>query len=230
MSGPAPAPGRTAPPGAGRDPHGPLEPLRLGSPPGEADAAVLLVHGRGGSPEGMAEFARVLARPGTAWVAARAANATWYPGSFLAPLERNQPWLDSALRSLARLTGSLREEGIGPERTLLLGFSQGACLAAEFVARNARRWGGLAALSGGLIGPPGTPRAYEGTLAGTPVFLGCGDPDPHIPRERVEESGEVLAALGAETDVRIYPGLGHAVNADEIEAVRTLLSGLDGSA
>lgn len=216
--------------GALRDPHGTSAPLRFGAAPGEADAAVILVHGRGGSPESMAEFARVLARPGTAWVAPRAANATWYPDSFLAPLERNQPWLDSALRTLARTADGLREEGLGPERVVLLGFSQGACLATEFLARNARRWGGLVALSGGLIGPPGTPREYGGALEGTPVFLGCGDPDPHVPRDRVEESGRVLDALGAATDVRIYAGLGHAVNADEIEAARALLAGLDGHA
>lgn len=230
MSGPdrraGPA-GSFAPP---QDPHALAPPLRFGAPPGEATAAVLLVHGRGGSPEGMAEFARVLARPGTAWLAPRAASGTWYPESFLAPLERNQPWLDSALRALARAVDELGREGLGPGRVFLLGFSQGACLATEFVARNARRWGGLAALSGGLIGPPGTPRDYAGALEGMPAFLGCGDPDPHIPRERVEESGEVLAALGAKVDVRIYPGLGHAVNGEEIEAVRSLLRGLDGPA
>jgi predicted esterase len=177
----------------------------------------------------MTEFARLLARPGTAWIAPRAAGGTWYPESFLAPLERNQPWLDSALGSLARVTDGLRDEGLDSRRVVLLGFSQGACLATEFLARNARRWGGLAALSGGLIGPPGTPREYGGGLDGTPVFLGCGDPDPHVPRDRVEESGGVLGALGAEVDVRIYPGLGHAVNGDEIEAVRALLSGVGGS-
>jgi phospholipase/carboxylesterase len=215
------------PPDPGRDPHAGLVPVRLGAETGEANAAVLLVHGRGGSPEGMAEFARVLARPGTTWLAPRAAGGTWYPFSFLSPLERNQPWLDSALRALARAVDGLRDEGLGSERIVLLGFSQGGCLATEFAARNARRWGGLAALSGGLIGPPGTPRDYAGSLEGTPAFLGCGDPDPHVPRDRVEESGRVLAALGAEADVRIYPGLGHAVNTDEIEAVRSILAGLD---
>jgi predicted esterase len=177
----------------------------------------------------MAELARLLAKPRTVWLAPRARGGSWYPESFLAPLERNQPWLDSALRALAGVVDGLRDEGLRPGRILLLGFSQGACLATEFLARNARRWGGLAALSGGLIGPPGTPRAYPGTLDGTPAFLGCGDPDPHIPRKRVEESGEVLASLGAKTDVRIYPGLGHAVNDEEIEAVRALLANLDGS-
>lgn len=227
MRGPGDAEPRAPDRDGPEDPHADRAPLRRGAEPGAADAAVLLVHGRGGSPEGMAELVRVLARPGTAWLAPRAAGGSWYPHSFLAPLARNQPWLDSALRTLARAVDALREEGIDPDRILLLGFSQGACLATEFAARNARRWGGLAALSGGLIGPPGTRRDYPGAMDGTPAFLGCGDPDPHIPRERVEETGDVLAALGAATDVRIYPGLGHAVNAEEIEAVRAMLAGLD---
>lgn len=209
------------------DPHASTAGVRLGAEVGEADAAVILVHGRGGSPEGMAEFARVLDRPGTAWIAPRARAGTWYPQSFLAPLEANQPWLDSALGTLGRMVEQLqREDGLGPERTLLLGFSQGACLATEFMARMATRWGGLAALSGGLIGPPGTPRAYAGSLRGTPAFFGCGDPDPHIPRERVEESGRVYSELGANVEVRIYPGLGHAVNADEVDEVRRMLQAL----
>lgn len=210
------------------DPHHAQAALRLGAAPGEADAAVVLVHGRGGSPEGMVDFARVLDRPKTVWLAPRAASGSWYPQSFLAPLELNQPWLDSALESLGRAADGLRREGLATERIVWLGFSQGACLASEFVARSARRWGGLAALSGGLIGPPGAVREYEGSIARTPVFLGCGDPDPHIPRARVEESGRILAGIGGVTEVRLYPGLGHTVNTDEIEAVRAILAGLDG--
>jgi len=213
--------------GSVTDPHYAQPALRLGAAPDEADAAVVLVHGRGGSPEGMVDFARVLDRPKTAWIAPRAADGTWYPRSFLAPLELNQPWLDSAFGSLGRVVDGLHREGLGTERIVLLGFSQGACLATEFVARSARRWGGLAALSGGLIGPPGDLREYEGSIAETPVFLGCGDPDPHIPRVRVEESGRVLAGLGGAIEVRLYPGLGHSVNADEIEAVRGILARLD---
>ena len=209
------------------DPHAGLPLLRLGAAPGEAEAAVLLVHGRGGSPEGIAEFARVLTRPSTTWVAPAALRGSWYPHSFLAPLDQNQPWLDSALGILGSTVAQLEEEGIPSDRILLLGFSQGACLATEFAARNARRWGGLAALSGGLIGPPGSSFEFGGSLEGTPAFFGCGDPDPHIPRDRVEESGQVLASLGADVDVRIYEGLGHTVNNDEIEAARTLLDSLD---
>ncbi len=212
---------------AGGDPHSGLPLLRLGAAPGEADAAVLLVHGRGGSPEGIAELTRVLGRPLIAWVAPAARHGSWYPYSFLAPMDRNQPWLDSALAILGFTVAQLEEEGVPSDRILLLGFSQGACLATEFTARNARRWGGLAALSGGLIGPPGSSFEFGGRLEGTPAFFGCGDPDPHIPRDRVEESGQVFAALGADVDVRLYEGLGHTVNDDEIEAVRALLNNLD---
>ncbi len=226
MTGPGAAATDRDVPRPARDPHAGLPELRLGAAPGQADAAVVLVHGRGGDPEGMADFARVLARPRTAWIAPRAAGSSWYPESFLAPLERNQPELDSALGVLAALVARLAAEGLPADRVVLLGFSQGACLATEFAARNARRWGGLAALSGGLIGPPGTARAYEPGLDGTPAFFGCGHPDPHIPRERVEESGEVFAGLGASVDVRIYPGLGHSVNGDEIAAVRRILAEL----
>jgi predicted esterase len=144
----------------------------------------------------------------------------------MAPTDRNQPWLDSALGVLGSAVAQLEEEGVPSHRILLLGFSQGACLATEFTARNARRWGGLAALSGGLIGPPGSPLEFRGSLEGTPAFFGCGDPDPHIPRERVEETGQVFASLGADSDVRIYEGLGHTVNNDEIGAVQALLDRL----
>jgi predicted esterase len=119
-----------------------------------------------------------------------------------------------------------REAQLNPERVVLLGFSQGACLATEFMARTGGRWGGLAALAGGLIGPPGAERAYHGSLEGTPAFFGCGDPDPHIPRERVEESGRVFSGLGADVDVRFYPGLGHAVNTDEVDEVRRIIQAL----
>ena len=213
-------------PGSRGDPHAGLPLLRLGAAPGEADAAVLLVHGRGGSPEGIAELTRVLARPLTTWVAPAAQHGSWYPYSFLAPRVQNQPWLDSALGALGSAVGLLEKEGIPSDRVLLVGFSQGACLAGEFTARNARRCGGLAVLSGGLIGPPGSSFDDGRTLEGTPAFFGCGDPDPHIPRDRVEESGRVFASLGADVDVRIYEGLGHAVNNDELEAVRALLNHL----
>lgn len=198
---------------------------RRGEPLATAGAAVVMIHGRGDSAEGILELADVLERPGIAFVAPQAANRTWYPNSFLAPISRNEPWLSSALDAVDGVMTEVARAGVPPERTVLLGFSQGACLASEYAARNARRYGGLAALSGGLIGPDGTDRDYSGSLAGTPVFLGCSDIDPHIPVERVHETGEVLRRLGADVDERIYPNFGHTVNQDEIDAIQALLSG-----
>ena len=142
----------------------------------------------------------------------------------MAPIERNEPGISSGMRAIERVLAQIGAAGIPPTRTLLLGFSQGACLASEFVARHARRYGGLAVLSGGLIGPDGTPRNYPGSLEGTPVFLGCSDVDSHIPAARVRESGEVLERLGGEVTLRLYPGMGHMVNDDEIEAVRAMVA------
>ena len=207
-------------------PH-PGQPLAVaGKPFREAAAAMVMVHGRGATAESILELARELRHPELAFVAPQAAGYTWYPYSFLAPLERNEPGLSSGLARIGEVLDLLASEGIPPERTILLGFSQGACLTLEFAARNARRYGGIAGLSGGLIGPPGTPRSYEGSLAGTPVFLGCSDRDPHIPRERVDETAEVLRRMGAEVTERIYPALGHTVNEDELEQVRRMMEGL----
>jgi predicted esterase len=191
-----------------------------------ASAALVLVHGRGGSAEGILSLAGELTRPGFAFLAPQAAGNTWYPLSFLAPMERNEPYLSSALDALAALLERLAGAGIPPERTILLGFSQGACLALEFAARNAQRYGGLAGLSGGLIGPEGISRDYTGSLEGTPVFLGCSDVDPHIPRERVVESGRVLERLGGKVVVRLYPSLGHTINQDELDRVRSMMATL----
>ncbi|TMC88259.1 MAG: phospholipase, partial [Chloroflexi bacterium] len=138
----------------------------------------------------------------------------------------NEPGLSSGLAVIASLLEKLAEAGIPPERTILLGFSQGACLSLEFAARNARRYGGLAGLSGGLIGPDGTPRDYPGSLDGTPVFLGCSDVDPHVPKKRVELSAEVLQRLGGNVTTRLYPRMGHTVNRDEIRQVQDIMSAL----
>ena len=141
-------------------------------------------------------------------------------------MERNEPWLSSALAKLAGLLAQISAAGIPPEQTVILGFSQGACLALEFGARHACRYGGLVGLSGGLIGPDGAPRAYPGSLDGTPVFLGCSDVDPHIPRERVDETAEVLRRLGGAVVERLYPNMTHTVNRDELQAVRELIDTL----
>jgi predicted esterase len=158
-----------------------------------------------------------------AYIAPAAAGHTWYPESFLAPIERNEPWLTSALGTVERVVGDIERHGISPERIVILGFSQGGCLGLEFAARHARRYAGVVGLSAGLIGPPGTPRAYGGSLAGTSVFLGCSDIDPHIPLPRVHETTDVFRRLGAVVDERIYPGMGHNVNEDEVDAVRSLI-------
>lgn len=197
---------------------------RAGAPIGAARAAVVLVHGRGATAEGMLGLADALAADGVAYVAPQSPGHSWYPHSFLAPIAQNEPHLTNALATISGIVGELNREGVPDERIVLLGFSQGACLALEYAARNARRFGGVAGLSGGLIGPEGTPRNYAGSLAGTPVFLGCSDVDSHIPLARVHESADVLRRLGGDVTEQIYPGLGHTIIQDEIEHVRNILA------
>jgi predicted esterase len=197
---------------------------RAGRPLDQAQAALILLHGRGASAADILLLAEGLYHPAYAYLAPQAANNSWYPYTFLAPLQQNEPWLSAALSRVGELVDQVETAGMPAERIVLGGFSQGACLASEFMARNARRYGGLLAFSGGLIGPPGMTRAYAGSLADTPVFLGCSDVDGHIPKERVEETAAALAGLGAQVTLRLYPGMGHTINADEIEQARALLS------
>ena len=207
-------------------PHDLEKTVAGGAPLSDAKAALILVHGRGATAESMMPLADAFGCSDIAYLAAQAAGYTWYPYTFMAPMEINEPGLSSALGVIGALVDRLGAEGFAPERIGILGFSQGACLATEFAARNARRYGCIVGLSGGLIGPPGTPRNYPGSLDGTPVFLGCSDIDPHIPLERVQESAAVLSALGGVVDERIYPGMGHTVNDDEVAAVQNLLGQL----
>ena len=200
--------------------------LAAGTPLGQAKAAMILVHGRGAPAEDILSLGRELDRPDLAYLAPQAEGYSWYPYSFMAPMEKNEPGLSNGLALLHHLLERLEGDGIPPERTVLLGFSQGACLSLEFAARNAKRYAGVVGLSGGLIGPPGTPRTYPGSLAETPVFLGCSDRDPHIPLARVKETAEVLERMGARVTERIYPAMGHTVNEDELKHVRDLLAGL----
>lgn len=197
-----------------------------GAPPADAAGAVILLHGRGARADDMLGLAEALARPDLAFLAPQAPGCTWYPHSFLAPLADNEPALGDALARVDATVAQLGRQGFAPERIVLLGFSQGACLALEYAARHARRYGGVAALSGGLIGPEGFVRDYAGWLAATPVFIGCGDRDGHIPLWRVRESTGVLQDLGAEVTERIYPGMGHTVNDDEIGRIKALLDAL----
>jgi predicted esterase len=212
------------------DPHAGQPFVTAGAPPHGSDLAVVLVHGRNAAPENILELAPALA-PGfergsrITFLAPAAAHRTWYPHSFLAPIDQNEPHLSSALRVLERAVAALVAQGLMPERIVLGGFSQGACLAAEFVVRHPARYGAVLIFSGGLIGPPGTWWTSTGSLAGTPVFLGCSDRDPHIPQERVRESAEVFERLDAEVIARLYPGMGHVVNDDEIQSARSLMTG-----
>jgi predicted esterase len=199
--------------------------LTAGPKPKDARLAMILVHGRGASAEDILQLAGEFGTTDVAYLAPQAAGHTWYPYSFLAPLAQNEPGLSSALRVLGTLVDEIAAEGLGAARIALLGFSQGACLSLEFAARSPRRYAGVIGLSGGVIGPPGTPRNYTGSLGGTPVFLGCSDIDPHIPVERVRETADVFRSLQASVDERIYPGMGHTINRDELDAVRALVAG-----
>jgi len=205
------------------DPHAMQPAYAAGVPLGGARAAMIMIHGRGATAQSILELAPALLTSDVAYLAPQAAGGAWYPYGFMSPIAQNEPGISSGMRTIARLLSHVAAAGIPAERTFLLGFSQGACLASEFVARNAKRYGGLAVLSGGLIGPDDTPRDYAGSLGGTPVFLGCSDVDFHIPEARVRETGRVLDTLGGAVDLRIYPGMGHTVNDDEIAAVRTML-------
>jgi predicted esterase len=206
------------------DPHKDQPVLFEGAPLDKARAAMIMVHGRGANARSILSLVPELAQTDIAFVAPQAANNTWYPYSFLQPIASNEPFLTSALNALAAQVRSLNDAGFPNEKIMLLGFSQGACLSSEFVARNATRYGSLFALSGGLIGPDGTPRDYAGSLNGTPVFLGCSDIDQHIPLARVHESTEVFRKLGGNVTERIYPGMGHIINEDEINFVREIIA------
>jgi predicted esterase len=205
------------------DPHDGQRVLRLGPAPEAARLTAIMIHGRGAAAEDMIALAREVKAQDVAFLAPQAAGNTWYPYSFLTPMERNEPWLTSALKTVGRLIASLESQGVPADRIAVMGFSQGACLTLEYAARNARRYAAVIGLSGGLIGPPGTPRNYNGSLDGTPVFLGCSDVDGHVPKTRVDESAAVFTRMGAEVTERIYPGMGHLVNDDEIAFTRTLL-------
>ena len=189
-----------------------------------ARLAVVMVHGRGASAEDILTLAGQFEFDDVAYLAPQAANHTWYPYSFLAPMEENEPGISSGLRRLSRLLDDLATQGLASDRVALLGFSQGACLSLEFAARFQRRYAAVVALSGALITPPGSQWSSPGLLAGTPVFLGCSDVDAHIPLDRVHDSTRTFRSLGGAVDERIYPQMGHTVNLDEINAVRGLLS------
>ncbi|HEV8598735.1 MAG TPA: hypothetical protein VGQ69_05210 [Gemmatimonadales bacterium] len=205
------------------EPHG-GQPVLTKGPGIEASRAVLLMlHGRNAGAENILELSALLAHPQFTYLAPAAAGHTWYPYSFLAETERNEPGLSSGLWVIDQLVREVESRGVPRRRIVLLGFSQGACLASEYTVRHASRFGGLVALSGGLIGPPGTLWNHPGNFERTPVFLGCSDIDPHVPLERVNESAAVFERMGAAVTRRIYPGMGHQVCEDELQFTRTLL-------
>ncbi len=210
------------------DPHAGQPVTLLGPGLAASRAAMVLVHGRNAGPENILPLADAFPHPGFSYLAPAAASRTWYPFSFLSEIARNEPGLSSGLEAIERVVAQIEQAGIPRRRVILLGFSQGACLASEYVVRHASRFGGLVALSGGLIGPPGTRWDYPGEFAGTPAFFGCSDVDAHVPLERVEESAAVFAQRGASVTLRVYPGMGHEVNTDELGFVQGLVGQVGG--
>lgn len=199
--------------------------LQSGTPLAKASGAIVFLHGRGGSAEDIMSLAEEIGHRGLAYFAPRAASNTWYPNSFLAPIEENQPWLNSALDKVAAVITLATSQGLPLDRVTLCGFSQGACLATEFVATNPARYAALIAFTGGLIGPPGSNFSHQGDLLQTPTFFGSGDPDPHVPWSRVEKSAAILTSMNAAVTLRRYPGRPHTISDDEISFARRLLAG-----
>ncbi|MCC6316713.1 MAG: dienelactone hydrolase family protein [Gemmatimonadaceae bacterium] len=216
---------RDASTAGGIPPHGDARILRR-APGGTAARAVIMVHGRGASAQDILTLAAPLGLDDALLLAPQANGHTWYPFSFLAPMAQNEPGITSGIALLESLVRQVESDGVPASRIALLGFSQGACLTTEFVARHPRPYGAVLGFSGGLIGPPGTLRDYPGSLDDTPVFLGCSDVDPHIPAARVQETATVLAKMGARVDLRLYPGMPHTINNDELAAGRALLDTL----
>lgn len=194
-----------------------------------AKAAMVMIHGRGATAESILSLLDAIDTPGFAYLAPQASGNTWYPNSFLAPIPTNEPGISSGLQLIDEIVASIEAAGIEANRIMILGFSQGACLSLEYAARHARRYGGVCGLSGGVIGPDETPRDYSGTFAGTPVFLGCSDVDAHIPKKRVEETAAIFTRMKADVTMRIYPGMGHLVNEDEIAEVQRMMAAVSGA-
>lgn len=200
-----------------------MKAAKYGAPLSRAKAAMIMIHGRGATAESMFSLADEFAQPDVYYVAPQAQNNTWYPYSFLQPKENKQPGLSSGLQQIYNLLKQTIDGGIPAEKIILLGFSQGACLATEFSARHPQKLGGVVGFSGGLIGPEIDASLY-GSMENTPVFLGCSNVDPHIPKERVDETEEVFESLNADVTKSIYPGMPHTVNEDEIKTVKGMMA------
>ena len=189
----------------------------------EANKALIMIHGRGANSADILSLARHLDVEGYALVAPEATNNTWYPNSFLAPIKQNEPYLSSALDLLSKTVAFIEENGVAKENIYFLGFSQGACLALEFTARNAAKYGGIVAFTGGLIGDKVYPENYSGNFNGTPVFIGTSDPDFHVPVQRVHDSTAQLKSMGANVTEKVYPDMGHTISQDEINLANQLV-------
>jgi phospholipase/carboxylesterase len=197
--------------------------VTAGQPLAKATKALIMLHGRGATAEDILGLANEFKVNDFALLAPQATNYTWYPLSFLAPVKQNEPWLTSAIQIVSEIVSDIRSAGIKDENIYFAGFSQGACLTLEFVSRNATRWGGVAAFTGGLIGDRIYPENYRGDFAGTPVFIGTSNPDPHVPVERVNASADVIRSMHAVVTEKVYPGMGHTINREEIEIVNKIL-------
>lgn len=209
-----------------QDPHGTQPIVAAGTPLADATGVLILLHGRGASAEDILGLGQEIAPAGWALLAPSAAGHTWYPYSFLAPREQNEPYLTSALQKVQATLEMALQAGVPAEKIAIAGFSQGACLSTEFVGRNPRRYGALLAFTGGLIGPQDKPLTLAGDLAGTPVLLSSGDPDPHVPWARVQESADLLQKIGGNVTLRRYPGRPHTIGPEEVRIAREMLAAL----
>jgi predicted esterase len=205
-------------------PHAGQPVVRQGAPLSAARSAVIMIHGRGAGPRNILDLVPAILHPTVAYLAPSAAGGTWYPNSFLAPTEQNEPGITSGISVVHGLIDEVVAAGVPVERIVLLGFSQGACLSATAAERRPGRYGGVIVYSGGLIGPPGITWSERGAFRETPVFFGCSDRDAHVPESRVRESGAVFERMGAQVTLRIYPGMGHLVNEDEIGFAQALVA------
>jgi predicted esterase len=194
-----------------------------GAPIGRSQGVVIMAHGRGAGPENILTLVPSIDRPDFTYLAPAAPDRTWYPLSFMAPIDRNEPHLTRALEIIGALVDDVLAEGVPRDRVVLMGFSQGACLSAEFARRYPARYGGVVLFTGGVIGPAGTTWDLRGSFDGTPAFLGSSDIDAHVPKSRVDETADLFRRMGAEVTLRIYPGMGHLINDDEIAHARDVL-------
>ena len=203
-----------------------LQNITAGLPLNEAKKALIMIHGRGASSNDILSISRHLEVKDFALIAPQAENRTWYPYSFLVPIDENEPSLTKSLETIAQVVIAIEENGIKKENIYFLGFSQGACLALEFTARNAAKYGGVVAFTGGLIGDKVHESHYKGNFENTPIFIGTSDPDFHVPVERVNETTKLLEKLGAAVTTKIYDNMGHTISQDEVDLANQLIFSL----